>query len=82
MVEPIRVERDTVDRLYRLDRAAHVVADINDKVALLGNHWFKVDEPMISAFVERWLRSRIRFICRLGSARSLCRMWLISLAFR
>ncbi|MED6136040.1 hypothetical protein PIB30_052302 [Stylosanthes scabra] len=83
MVEP-QVKRDTVDRLYRLDKIAHVAADLNDKpvrcitsirrrqnmvlhehvipyleaaglyhVAVLSNHWFKADESMISAFVER-----------------------------
>ncbi|MED6182251.1 hypothetical protein PIB30_026906 [Stylosanthes scabra] len=30
MVEP-QVERDTLDKLYRLDRIAHVAAGINDK---------------------------------------------------
>ncbi|MED6193747.1 hypothetical protein PIB30_022377 [Stylosanthes scabra] len=31
MVEPIQVERDTVDLIYRLERIAHVAAGINDK---------------------------------------------------
>ncbi|MED6167905.1 hypothetical protein PIB30_007220 [Stylosanthes scabra] len=85
-MEPTQVvERDTVDRLYRLDGVSHVASNINDKpvrcitsirrqqnmvlhgcvvpyleaaglyqVALLNNYWFKVDEPMISAFVEHW----------------------------
>ncbi|MED6181599.1 hypothetical protein PIB30_020865 [Stylosanthes scabra] len=45
MVEPTQVvERDTADRLYRLDGVSHVAANINAQV----------DEPMISAFVERW----------------------------
>ncbi|XP_020979305.1 protein MAIN-LIKE 1-like [Arachis ipaensis] len=51
---------DDPERLYRLDGVAHIAGVINNEVAglyhlaRLNDRWFRLDEPLISAFVERW----------------------------
>ncbi|XP_020967379.1 protein MAIN-LIKE 1-like [Arachis ipaensis] len=61
---------DDPERLYRFDGVAHIAGVINDEILLvpqrcirsmwqqqgmrLDERWFQLDEPLVSAFVERW----------------------------
>nr|XP_025628800.1 protein MAIN-LIKE 2-like [Arachis hypogaea] len=57
---------DDPERLYRLDGVAHIVGVINDEPRRcissvrrqqgmrLDERWFRLDEPLVSAFIERW----------------------------
>ncbi|XP_020979311.1 protein MAIN-LIKE 1-like [Arachis ipaensis] len=57
---------DDPGRLYRLDGVAHIARVINDEPRRcissvrrqqgmrLDERWFRLDEPIVSAFVERW----------------------------
>ncbi|XP_072087226.1 protein MAIN-LIKE 1-like [Arachis hypogaea] len=57
---------DDPGRLYRLDGVAHIAGVINDEPRRcissvrrqqgmrLDKGWFRLDEPLVSAFVERW----------------------------
>ncbi|QHO26863.1 uncharacterized protein DS421_7g203130 [Arachis hypogaea] len=51
---------DDPARLYRLDGVAHIAGVINEEMAglyhlaRLNDRWFRLDEALVSAFVERW----------------------------
>nr|XP_025607986.1 serine/threonine-protein phosphatase 7 long form homolog [Arachis hypogaea] len=57
---------DDPGRLYRLDGVAHIAGVINDEPRRcistmrrqqgmqLDERWFRLDEPLVSAFIERW----------------------------
>ncbi|QHO01745.1 uncharacterized protein DS421_13g417800 [Arachis hypogaea] len=46
---------DDPNRLYRLDGVAHIVGAVHlEHLARLNESWFRLDEPLVSAFVERW----------------------------
>ncbi|RYQ81089.1 hypothetical protein Ahy_Scaffold1g107094 [Arachis hypogaea] len=51
---------DDPKRLYRLDGVAHIAGAVHLEMAgmyhlaRLNENWFRLDEPLVSAFVERW----------------------------
>ncbi|MED6224512.1 hypothetical protein PIB30_084780 [Stylosanthes scabra] len=77
--------------MYCLDRVAYVSHNVNvesylDMVGLLplaqlNQHWFKMDKPLVSTFVERWRLETYTFHMPWGSTPSHSRTLRISLVF-